>query len=85
MADASFSKVRFESDHGIRCRSGPRFYRQTEKTRLFAHQRLALVFLSVVLLIGCDAIPRDSAGALNRVRGGELRAGADALQDLNPS
>lgn len=75
MADARFSKGQFESDHGIRCRSGPRFYRQTEKTRPSAHQRLALVFLSVVLLIGCDAIPRDSAGALNRVRGGELRGG----------
>jgi len=75
MAEARFSTVRFEGDHGIRCRRGPGFHRHTEKPRLFAHQRLALVCLSAVLLIGCDAIPRDSAGALNRVRGGELRVG----------
>jgi hypothetical protein len=75
MAAASFSKARFESDHGIRCRRGPGFHRQTEKPRPSAHRCLALVLLSAVLLIGCDAIPRDSAGALNRVRGGELRVG----------
>ncbi len=75
MAEASFSQGRFESDHGIRCRRGPGCHRQIEKSWLSAHQRLAWVFLSAVLLIGCDAIPRDSAGALNRVRGGELRVG----------
>jgi hypothetical protein len=75
MAEARFSKARFESDHEIRCRRGPGLHRQTEKPRPSAHQRLALVLLSTVLLIGCDPIPRDSAGALNRVRGGELRVG----------
>ena len=31
--------------------------------------------LSALLLIGCDSLPRDSAGALERVSGGELRVG----------
>jgi hypothetical protein len=73
MAEASFSKGRFESDEGIHCHRDPGFHRQIEKSRLSAHQWLAWVFLSTVFLISCDAMPRDSAGALNRVRGGELR------------
>ena len=75
MADTTFSKGRCESDHGIRCRRSPGLHRQTKKPRPSAHQHLALVCLSAALLISCDAIPRDSAGALNRVRGGELRVG----------
>ena len=75
MAEASFSKGRFESDEGIHYHRDPGSHRQTGKSRLSAHQWLAWVFLSTVFLIGCDAMPRDSAGALNRVRGGELRVG----------
>jgi membrane-bound lytic murein transglycosylase MltF len=42
----------------------------------FARRYLAPVFLLASFLIGgCDAIPRDSAGTLERVRGGELRVG----------
>jgi hypothetical protein len=73
MAEASFSKGRFESDEGIHYHRDPGSPRQTGKSRLSAHQWLAWVFLSTVFLIGCDAMPRDSAGALNRVR--ELRGG----------
>jgi polar amino acid transport system substrate-binding protein len=36
---------------------------------------LVLLALTVLFLAGCDSLPRDSAGALNRVRGGELRVG----------
>jgi hypothetical protein len=34
-----------------------------------------LLMAAAALLTGCDAIPRDSAGALDRARGGELRVG----------
>jgi polar amino acid transport system substrate-binding protein len=75
MADTSFSEAQFESGHGIRCRRDPGFHRRTGRPRPSARWRLALVCLTAALLAGCDAIPRDSAGALNRVRGGELRGG----------
>jgi hypothetical protein len=62
--------------HRLRhCRRGLGLPRQTEQPRPSAHPCWAWVLLSTVLLIGCDALPRDSAGALNRVRGGELRVG----------
>lgn len=36
---------------------------------------LATTVLAALLLAGCDSFPRDSAGTLDRVRGGELRIG----------
>jgi ABC-type amino acid transport substrate-binding protein len=75
MVEARFSKGWFENDHGICCRRDPGLHCQTEKVRLSAPHCLALICLSVILLISCDTIPRDSAKALNRVRGGELRVG----------
>jgi hypothetical protein len=39
------------------------------------HRRARAVLFATVFLINCGVVPRDSAGTLDRVRGGELRAG----------
>jgi polar amino acid transport system substrate-binding protein len=73
MAGRSFSEPQFASGQRVCCRSDPGSRRRIEKPQPYTHRRVIFVFLISALLAGCDAIPRDSAGALNRVRGGELR------------
>jgi hypothetical protein len=46
-----------------------------ERPRADTSRHLISLLLAAVLLPGCDALPRDSNGALQRARGGELRVG----------
>jgi len=45
------------------------------RQRRTVHRRACVVVLVTLFLVDCGVVPRDSAGALDRVRGGELRVG----------